>query len=176
MTFNSQLPLDRQKADQILGKPLPARRLGIEASLFQNSSNVEELRVRRALERYVSKDLAHEILANREDYFSSLGGTDKAMTMLFSDIRGFTSMTEEMGGKDLVPQLNEYLGEMVEAVFQQQGTLDKFIGDAVNLAARLEGLTNTYSCEIIVSESVAALVGDEFVLRSVDRVRVKGKK
>jgi adenylate cyclase len=61
----------------------------------------------------------------------SLGGEKKELSILFSDIRGFTTFSEAMDAKDLSHFLNDYLGIMTRIVFEHQGTLDKYIGDAV---------------------------------------------
>ncbi len=92
---------------------------------------VERLRMRRTLERYVSQDIVRELLDNPESYLNSIGGVRKEITVLFSDVRGFTSMTENADPHALVAQLNEYFEGMVATVFANQGTLDKFMGDAV---------------------------------------------
>jgi adenylate cyclase len=91
----------------------------------------EKHRVKQTLERYVSKQVAAEILKDTVGFQQSLGGERRAVTILFSDIRGFTSISEKMNPVELVAELNEYLTAMVDEVLRYDGTLDKFIGDAV---------------------------------------------
>ena len=58
-------------------------------------------------------------------------GQRKEMTVMFADIRGFTTLSESLPAQEMIPQLNEYLSEMVNVILKHNGTLDKFIGDAV---------------------------------------------
>ena len=84
-------------------------------------------KVKNTFKRYVSKQVVDEILNN--DSNLNLGGEKRKVTVLFADIRGFTSMSEKMKPEVVVSTLNEYFSQMIDLVFKNNGTLDKIIGD-----------------------------------------------
>lgn len=85
--------------------------------------------MKKAFSNYVSADLVAQIMKNPDSL--KLGGEKREISVLFSDIRGFTSLSEKLSPEDLVHLLNEYLNPMTMIVLEEKGTLDKYIGDAV---------------------------------------------
>ena len=106
---------------------------GIAAAAIENSQFAERIQrekvVRSNFERYFAPQLAQRIASSAEAM--KLGGDKRLVVVLFSDIRGFTALSETMRPDDMASLLTEYFTEMVECVFRHDGTLDKFIGDAV---------------------------------------------
>jgi len=199
--------------------------------------------IRETFGKYLSPKVVDQLVENPPE----LGGVDKDLTVLFSDIRSFTTLSESMSPQELVNHLNTYLTAMTDVIFEYGGYLDKYVGDEVmcfwgaplpqadhavrackcalrqmqrlrelnevwpeairinigiglnsgimtvgnmgspsrmnytlmgdnvNLGARLEGTNKEYGTNVIISEFTYGLVRDQFLVRELDNIRVKGK-
>ncbi len=200
-----------------------------------------------AFSRYISPSVVEMIDTNK--IAATLGGEKKELSILFSDIAGFTSISEKMDTKNLFILMTDYLSRMTDILIEHQGTLDKYIGDAVmwffgapaddpfhainacrtavhmrralddfnnhlkeqnldpidfrvgiatgevmvgnigsekrfnytvlgdtvNLASRLEWMGKEYGVNVIIAATTRILIGDEFLIRELDYISVKGK-
>ena len=87
----------------------------------------DEKRMKSTMSRYMNPELAEQLL----DGDDMLGGKQSVATVLFSDVRSFTTITEALGAQGTVSLLNEYFTVMVDCIQKEEGMLDKFIGDAM---------------------------------------------
>jgi adenylate cyclase len=237
---------------QWLSFVIPAGTLAANYAAITSLRMIREERakrnIRKSFSQYLSPGVIELIEKDPEKYIRP-GGEVKELSVLFSDIRGFTTISEGLTPDELVHLLNEYFGQMTDFVFATDGTLDKYIGDAimafwgspypqedhasrscacalrmagglatlnakwkaagrppisigiglntglvnvgnmgsarrlswtvmgdnVNLASRLEGITKQYHVQIVISEATYRQVSSQFVCRELDKIRVKGK-
>lgn len=121
----------------------------------------ERRRLRSLLSNYVSEKVADIIVRQPESLEMSFQGERRPVTVLMSDLRGFTRLTEEQPPEALVAQLNEYLRAMVDCILAEDGTVQKYIGDAI---LAVWGDTHTHGEAADAGKAVAAAVAMEAAL------------
>ncbi|MGD1804688.1 GAF domain-containing protein [Dapis sp. BLCC M126] len=133
---NISKSIDISEIDQVFERsvnltvnPLTNPEGGVRGGLVVLEDISKEKRMKNAMYRYMTPGVAEQVMALGED--ALLEGERKEVTILFSDIRGYTTITEDLEASEVVKLLNQYFETMVEAVFDHEGTLDKFIGDAL---------------------------------------------
>ncbi len=105
-----------------------ALHVGVIAMRWKEESDQRE-QIRSVFSQYVAEGVMNQLLKHPENI--DLGGDSRPVSILFSDIRGFTPISESMTEQELVGQLNVYFGAMVECIHRHRGTLHKYIGDAI---------------------------------------------
>ena len=126
-------------------------------------------KVKNTFKRYVSKQVVDELL--EDDAKLNLGGEQRNVTILFTDIRGFTSMSENMEPERVVSTLNEYFSDMIDIVFKHNGTLDKIIGDELMVlyGAPISGKNDT-------QRAVETAIDMQLRIKQMNRERKKRKE
>ncbi len=114
-------------------------RYTLERSLSQSAEEMQELHkkvekqnriLHQVLNRYVSEEVASDILSNPEEKLK-LGGSTRLLTILFADIRNYTGFAKSKDAQLIIQTLNKIFERVVPVIFEEHGTLDKFMGDAV---------------------------------------------
>ncbi|MBI3600379.1 MAG: zinc-ribbon domain-containing protein [Nitrospinae bacterium] len=122
------------------------------ARLYENVA--KETKIRSNLQRYLSPNIVNDIMTKKENLV--LGGERVECSILFTDICGFTSMSEKLSPETVVQTLNEYFSEMTKIIFENEGTLDKFIGDAI-MASFGTPIFNPHSAQNAVKAGICML-------------------
>ncbi|HEY2382136.1 MAG TPA: adenylate/guanylate cyclase domain-containing protein [Terriglobia bacterium] len=128
VTIDAQLQFgERTIQANVTVLPLSSFNKGQSGSVIMIEDITKEKRLKATMSRYVDPSIAEKLLESKDNV---LGGQSSLATVLFSDIRGFTRLTEELGPPETVTLLNEFFTVMVDCIQHEGGMLDKFIGDA----------------------------------------------
>ena len=134
----------------------------------------EKKKIRDAFSRYVAPEIVKEMLSNPDKL--KVGGEKREITMLFSDVRDFTTISERLTAQELSTLLNIYMGKMTDILFESGGTLDKYIGDAMVgfWGAPLELKDHAYHAVRGAKLMLEALpaINEEFERRKFPRINV----
>ena len=159
-------------ADDFLSKPFNREELLTRVrSLLRIKTLHDDLETKNGLlrtlfKRYVSEEVAEEIVADPSRHLK-LGGEKSEVTVLFGDLRGFTPLAESLDPQDAVDILNVYLTNVVDAVFEFRGTLDKFRGDGIMAffgapVRREDDPANAIRCALAIQERLKGITFPKF--------------
>ncbi len=119
---------DQEVSVNLTSVPLRDIRDTVVGSMLVVEDISREKRMKNTMARYMTHEVVEQLLADGGEV---LGGATQEVTILFSDVRRFTTISEAIGARDTVSMLNEYFTAMVDVVFNHDGILDKYIGDAI---------------------------------------------
>ena len=129
VNISNSEPVSYTSEDLKLFTAIVTQASGAIENAILHESKLREQRIKNNLERYLSPQVAEAVINEKEEV--SLTTSKRKIAMLFSDIRNFTTKCEELEPEQLVAYLNEYFTQMVDVIFNHQGTVNKFVGDMI---------------------------------------------
>ncbi len=129
VNISNSEPISYTSQDLKLFTALVTQASGAIENALLHESKLQEERIKNNLERYLSPQVAQAVINDAGEV--SLTTSKRRIAMLFSDIRNFTTKCEELEPEQLVAYLNEYFTQMVDVIFTNQGTVNKFVGDMI---------------------------------------------